>query len=158
MYTTEFPLLLHYYMYQVVRGERCVVINESRCNGIGSDAANRTATRHMQRHKNLPAGTFYMQLLIYSHYLFARFAKNMASFLSRAASNTQFQLATTAVVSGAVVAGTILGYQRLQRESRISHLKHSIPELEDDDSVRSVRILQRHSFSRVPRLTDHKAA
>lgn len=62
----------------------------------------------------------------------------MASFLSRAASNTHIQFATTAVVSGAVVAGTIIGYQRLQRESRINHLKGSIPELEDDDGVRSI--------------------
>jgi hypothetical protein len=63
----------------------------------------------------------------------------MASFLSRAASNTQAQFATTAIVSGAVVAGTIFGLQRLQRESRIHRLKDSIPELENDDAVREVR-------------------
>ncbi|KAK9420900.1 hypothetical protein SUNI508_00991 [Seiridium unicorne] len=62
----------------------------------------------------------------------------MASFMSRAASNTQIQFATTAIVSGAVVAGTIFGLQRLKRESRISHLKDSIPELENDDGVREI--------------------
>lgn len=63
----------------------------------------------------------------------------MASFFSRAASNTHVQFATTAIVSGAVVAGTILGLQHLQRETRVHHLKDSIPELGDDDVVRQVR-------------------
>lgn len=59
----------------------------------------------------------------------------MASFFSRAASNTQVQFATTAIVSGAVVAGTILGLQHLQRETRVHHLKDSIPELEEEDAA-----------------------
>ncbi|KAH8201165.1 hypothetical protein TruAng_004633 [Truncatella angustata] len=62
----------------------------------------------------------------------------MSSFLSRAASDTKIQFATTAIVSGAVVAGTILGLQRLQRESRIHRLKDSIPELENDDAIREI--------------------
>ncbi|KAH8661924.1 hypothetical protein BX600DRAFT_382737 [Xylariales sp. PMI_506] len=59
----------------------------------------------------------------------------MSSFLSRASSNTHVQFATTAVVSGAVVAGAILGYQQFQRESRIHRLKNSIPELEKEDEA-----------------------
>ncbi|KAI1864680.1 hypothetical protein JX265_008404 [Neoarthrinium moseri] len=56
----------------------------------------------------------------------------MASFLSRASSSNHVQLATTAIVSGAVVAGAILGYQQFQRESRVHQLKHSIPEVENE--------------------------
>lgn len=54
------------------------------------------------------------------------------SFLSRAASSTHVQFAATALVSGAVVAGAIIGYQQLAREERVSRLKSSIPALEDD--------------------------
>ncbi|KAK8074972.1 hypothetical protein PG997_009635 [Apiospora hydei] len=53
----------------------------------------------------------------------------MSSFLSQATSNTKVQFATTAVVSGAVVASAILGYQQLQRNERINKLKDSIPSL-----------------------------
>ncbi|KAK8016229.1 hypothetical protein PG993_014418 [Apiospora rasikravindrae] len=54
----------------------------------------------------------------------------MSSFLSQATSNTKVQFATTAVVSGAVVASAILGYQQLQRNERINKLKDSIPSFE----------------------------
>ncbi|KAI0124684.1 ubiquitin-protein ligase molybdopterin-converting factor [Xylariales sp. AK1849] len=57
----------------------------------------------------------------------------MTSLLSRAASNTHIHFATTAIMSGAVVAGAILGYQQFQRESRIHQLKDSIPELENEE-------------------------
>lgn len=40
------------------------------------------------------------------------------------------QLVGTAVVSGAVVASLILGYQRLRREHNVDKLKHSIPPLD----------------------------
>jgi tRNA threonylcarbamoyladenosine dehydratase len=64
----------------------------------------------------------------------------MSSFLSRAASNTHVQLATTAIVSGAVVATAILGYQKAQLESRISRLKSSIPDIDgENDDLRKVR-------------------
>ncbi|KAK8851614.1 ubiquitin-protein ligase molybdopterin-converting factor [Apiospora arundinis] len=55
-----------------------------------------------------------------------------SSFLSQATSNTKVQFATTAIVSGAVVASAILGYQQLQRNERINKLKDSIPSLEAD--------------------------
>ncbi|KAI0905225.1 ubiquitin-protein ligase molybdopterin-converting factor [Ustulina deusta] len=56
----------------------------------------------------------------------------MASFLERASTNPRVQLAATAVASGAVVAGAILGYQRLRREERVHKLKSSIPSLADE--------------------------
>ncbi|KAI5867478.1 ubiquitin-protein ligase molybdopterin-converting factor [Durotheca rogersii] len=61
-----------------------------------------------------------------------------ASFLERAVSNSQVQLAATAIASGAVVAGLILGSQRLQREERLHRLKDSIPSLldESDEALR----------------------
>jgi tRNA threonylcarbamoyladenosine dehydratase len=53
----------------------------------------------------------------------------MASWFSRATSSTQAQFAATAIVSGAVVAGAILGYQAVRRQERVEDLKSSIPEL-----------------------------
>jgi hypothetical protein len=54
---------------------------------------------------------------------------SMFSWLSRATSSTQAQFAATAIVSGAVVAGAILGYQHVRRKERVEDLKSSIPEL-----------------------------
>lgn len=54
---------------------------------------------------------------------------SMSSWLSRATSSTQAQFAATAIVSGAVVAGAILGYQHVRRQERVEDLKSSIPEL-----------------------------
>ncbi|KAK2067400.1 hypothetical protein P8C59_001147 [Phyllachora maydis] len=45
--------------------------------------------------------------------------------------HSKLQLAATALASGAVVAGAILGYQRLQKEERLTRLKSSIPEPEE---------------------------
>lgn len=56
------------------------------------------------------------------------------SLFSQAASNPKVQFATTAIVSGAVVASAILSYQQLQRDERISKLKDSIPSLDDEGS------------------------
>ena len=53
----------------------------------------------------------------------------MASWFSRATSSTKAQFAATAIVSGAVVAGAILGYQAVRRHERVEDLKSSIPEL-----------------------------
>ncbi|KAI1645781.1 ubiquitin-protein ligase molybdopterin-converting factor [Daldinia loculata] len=61
----------------------------------------------------------------------------MASFLERTTVNSKVQLAATAIASGAVVAGTILGYQRLQRKERINQLKESIPSLPDEEKLTS---------------------
>lgn len=69
----------------------------------------------------------------------------MSSWLSRVVSSTQAQFAATAIVSGAVVAGAILGYQHVRRQERAEDLKSSIPELGQNhhaekvglDSIRS---------------------
>ncbi|KAI1779240.1 ubiquitin-protein ligase molybdopterin-converting factor [Hypoxylon cercidicola] len=56
----------------------------------------------------------------------------MASLLERASSSSKVQFAATAIASGVVVAGSIMGYQRLRREERIHQLKDSIPSLIDE--------------------------
>lgn len=58
--------------------------------------------------------------------------ETMSSWFSRTMSSSQAQFAATAVVSGAVVAGAILGYQHVRRQERVEDLKHSIPELSRD--------------------------
>lgn len=55
--------------------------------------------------------------------------ESMSSWLQRTASSSQAQFAATALVSGAIVAGTILGYQHIRRQERVEDLKSSIPEL-----------------------------
>ncbi|TVY33850.1 tRNA threonylcarbamoyladenosine dehydratase [Lachnellula subtilissima] len=50
-------------------------------------------------------------------------------------SRERIQLAATAVVSGAVVAGAILGYQHVRRIERVEHLKRSVPKLGDGHEV-----------------------
>lgn len=56
----------------------------------------------------------------------------MASFISRAAADSRFQFATTAVLSGVTVACIIFGYQAFDREERLYELKHSIPPVAAD--------------------------
>ena len=53
----------------------------------------------------------------------------MSSWFSRATSSNQAQFAATAIVSGVVVAGAILGYQHVRRQERVEDLKSSIPEV-----------------------------
>jgi hypothetical protein len=59
----------------------------------------------------------------------------MASWFVRtsaiSASSRAVQVAATAVLSGVVVAGTILVLQRARRQSQLDDLKRSIPELDD---------------------------
>lgn len=54
--------------------------------------------------------------------------------------NNQAQLAATAVVSGAVVASAILGYQQIRRKELIEDLKSSIPELDKNHHADKVRV------------------
>ncbi|KAL7800112.1 hypothetical protein V8C37DRAFT_364154 [Trichoderma ceciliae] len=56
----------------------------------------------------------------------------MSSFFSETFSNPRIQLLATAAVSGATVAGLILGIQSLEREERLSELKSSIPSLSNE--------------------------
>ena len=53
----------------------------------------------------------------------------MSSWFSRTTSSSQAQFAATAIVSGVVVAGAILGYQHVRRQEKVEDLKSSIPEL-----------------------------
>lgn len=51
----------------------------------------------------------------------------MSFWWSRTISKPSLQLATTAVVSGAIVAGVILGYQQLKHREKVEELKREIP-------------------------------
>jgi hypothetical protein len=62
----------------------------------------------------------------------------MASWFQRTTSSTQAQFAATALVSGAVVAGAILGYQHVRRQERVEDLKSSIPALGRDHAAEKV--------------------
>ncbi|CZS93046.1 hypothetical protein WAI453_000784 [Rhynchosporium graminicola] len=55
--------------------------------------------------------------------------EKMSSWLSRTTSSLQAQFAATALVSGAVVAGAIFGFQHLRRQELVEDLKSSIPAL-----------------------------
>lgn len=54
--------------------------------------------------------------------------ETMSSWFQRVTGSTQAQFAATALMSGAVVAGAILGYQAVQRRERVNDLKREIPE------------------------------
>jgi hypothetical protein len=56
----------------------------------------------------------------------------MSSWISRATSSHHAQLITTAVVSGVVVGGLILGVQEGRRRYRVEKLKDSIPEIGEE--------------------------
>ncbi|CAG7916949.1 unnamed protein product [Penicillium olsonii] len=55
----------------------------------------------------------------------------MSSWLQRQAGSSHGQLATTAVLSGAAVAGAIFGYQSYRRKEAVSDLKASIPNIDE---------------------------
>lgn len=57
--------------------------------------------------------------------------ESMSAWLQRQASSHGVQLAATAVLSGAAVAGAIYGYQNLRRAEAVEELKASIPELDE---------------------------
>jgi hypothetical protein len=64
----------------------------------------------------------------------------MSSWISRATESRNAQLITTAVVSGALVASTILGFQKARRMYRVADLKASIPEIDDHHHAARVNI------------------
>lgn len=64
---------------------------------------------------------------------------NMSSWLHRQAGSSNNQLATTAVLSGAAVAGAIFGYQAYRRKEAVHDLKASIPSLNDEHHAEKVR-------------------
>ncbi|KAL4877529.1 hypothetical protein BJY04DRAFT_198216 [Aspergillus karnatakaensis] len=55
----------------------------------------------------------------------------MASWIQRQNNSHQAQLAATAVLSGAAVAGAIFGFQKFRRRERVKRLKDSIPEINE---------------------------
>jgi hypothetical protein len=57
--------------------------------------------------------------------------KGAMAWLQRVSGSREFQFGATALVSGAVVAGAILGYQHVRRQERVEDLKSSIPALGD---------------------------
>ena len=62
----------------------------------------------------------------------------MTTWLSDALQTHKLQLAATAVVSGALVAGAILGLQTAKREYKVYDLKETIPELNEPHDVEKV--------------------
>ncbi|KAI9811802.1 MAG: hypothetical protein M1832_000696 [Thelocarpon impressellum] len=64
--------------------------------------------------------------------------ESMASWFSRTAGSHSAQLAATAVLSGALVAGTILGFQHVRRQVKVEDLKRSIPDLDEEHTVDQV--------------------
>lgn len=63
---------------------------------------------------------------------------NMSSWLQRQTSSHSSQLATTAVLSGAAVAGAIVGYQAYRRKEAVHDLKASIPEIDEQHRAETV--------------------
>lgn len=64
--------------------------------------------------------------------------RNMSSWLQRQAGSHNSQLATTAVLSGAAVAGAIFGYQAYRRKEAVHDLKASIPDIDDEHHAEKV--------------------
>jgi hypothetical protein len=67
----------------------------------------------------------------------------MSSWISRATESRNAQLITTAAVSGAVVASTILGFQKARRMYRVADLKASIPDV--DEEYHAQRVSEQHN-------------
>ncbi|EPE35033.1 Activating enzyme of the ubiquitin-like protein [Glarea lozoyensis ATCC 20868] len=64
--------------------------------------------------------------------------ESMASWIGRITGSREAQFAATAVVSGAIVAGAIFGYQNVRRRERVGELKADIPDLNDRTQGHSV--------------------
>ena len=66
--------------------------------------------------------------------------ETMSAWLERQASNHHVQLAATAILSGAAVAGVIFGSQYARRKVAIEELKASIPELNEKHQAQKVNL------------------
>ncbi|KAL2820495.1 hypothetical protein BDW59DRAFT_117008 [Aspergillus cavernicola] len=62
----------------------------------------------------------------------------MASWIQRQNNSHQAQLAATAVLSGAAVAGAIFGFQKFRRREAVKRLKDSIPEVNETHRAESL--------------------
>ena len=67
---------------------------------------------------------------------------NMSAWFQRQAGSHNSQLATTAVLSGAAVAGAIFGYQAYKRKEAVHDLKASIPVVDDKHHAEKVSYLE----------------
>ncbi|KAA8647135.1 tRNA threonylcarbamoyladenosine dehydratase [Aspergillus tanneri] len=77
----------------------------------------------------------------------------MSSWIQRHAVSHQSQLAATAVLSGAAVAGAILGYQAYRRKEAVAELKASIPDVSERHHAEKVRVHFLDAQPRVPQLS-----
>ena len=66
--------------------------------------------------------------------------ETMSSWLERQASSHHMQLAVTAVLSGAAVAGLIYGTQAIRRKAAVDELKASIPDLDESHHADLVKL------------------
>ncbi|KAJ5191274.1 uncharacterized protein N7498_010259 [Penicillium cinerascens] len=66
---------------------------------------------------------------------------NMSSWFQRQAGAQSSQLATTAVLSGAAVAGAIFGYQAYRRKEAVYDLKASIPDIDEQHHAEKLTAL-----------------
>ncbi|KAK2754411.1 hypothetical protein FQN54_007055 [Arachnomyces sp. PD_36] len=62
----------------------------------------------------------------------------MASWIEKQASSHKVQLAATALVSAAVVAGAIFGVQSTRRKAAVEELKASIPKIDDEHRLQKL--------------------
>lgn len=65
--------------------------------------------------------------------------ESMSSWFERHISSHQVQLAATALLSGATVAGLIYGGQAIRRRVAVEQLKASIPPIDDEHQAQRVR-------------------
>jgi hypothetical protein len=67
----------------------------------------------------------------------------MSSWLiSRVTATHKGQLITTAVVSGVIAAGAVIGFQRVRRRYRVYDLKASIPDISQEHVATKVSIFE----------------
>ncbi len=78
--------------------------------------------------------------------------ETMSSWLQRQASSHHAQLAATAVLSGAAVAGAIFGIQALRRQIAVEDLKASIPGFDDKDGANGVSSSELYVATSIERL------
>lgn len=63
----------------------------------------------------------------------------MSSWVSRATASHHAQLITTAIVSGIVVGGAVLGFQKARRMYRVAEMKAAIPDIDEEHHATRVR-------------------
>ncbi|ODH39103.1 hypothetical protein ACO22_02036 [Paracoccidioides brasiliensis] len=77
----------------------------------------------------------------------------MSAWIQRQTNSPYVQLAGAAVLSGAAVAGVILGYQSVKRQAAIKKLKASIPDFDEQDTVQKELKLTEFGLATPPTLS-----